>query len=111
MTPLEKALQWKEDGRIHVSPHEAAEVLNDCDPYCLNLCARDGSFGIAYFFSGSHLRISVQGLINYLEGQITHEENEWRNYLPAKFNQNHIYVHGVRMEALPNIIKEEELKK
>ena len=39
MTSIERAYQWKEEGRIHVSPHEAAEVL-DADPYTLNICAR-----------------------------------------------------------------------
>ena len=110
MTAIERAYQWKEEGRIHVSPHEAAEVL-DADPYALNICARIGSFGIAYFFSGSHLRISVQGIINYLEQQITHEDNEWLNYLPESYPNNRLYVHGIRMEAYPNIATEEEIRK
>ena len=110
MTSIERAYQWKEEGRIHVSPHEAAEVL-DADPYTLNICARVGSFGIAYFFSGSHLRISVQGIINYLEEQITHEDNEWLNYIPESYPKNRFYVHGVRMEAYPNIATEEEMRK
>ena len=49
MISIERAYQWKEEGRIHVSPHEAAEVL-DADPYTLNICAHVGSFGIVYFF-------------------------------------------------------------
>ncbi len=110
MISIERAYQWKEEGRIHVSPHEAAEVLN-ADPYTLNICARVGSFGIAYFFSGSHLRISVQGIINYLEEQITHEDNEWLNYIPESYPNNRLYVHGVRMEAYPNIATEEEMRK
>lgn len=110
MTPLEQAYQWKEKGRIHVSPHEAAEVL-DSDPYTMNICARVGSFGIAYFFSGSHLRISVQGLINYLEGHIVHEDTEWRNYVPVNPKPNSFYAHGVRMEAYPNIATKEEMRR
>ena len=48
LTSVERAYQWKEEGRIHVSPHEAAEVL-DADPYTLNICARVGSFALPIF--------------------------------------------------------------
>lgn len=110
MDPLKQAYRWKREGRIHVSPSEAGELLQ-CDPWTMNFHAHMGAFGIAYFFSGSHLRISVQGLINYLEGKIFHEENEWKNFIPPDCKQQEQYCHGVRMEAYPKIGSEEELRK
>ena len=70
-----------------------------------------GALGIAYFFSGSHLRISLQGLINYLEGIVFHEADEWHNIIPTNTKPTEQYCHGVRMEAYPKIGTEEEMKK
>ncbi len=41
---------------LTVSPIEAAALL-DCDPYSLNLSAKDGTLGIRHIFAGRNLRI------------------------------------------------------
>ncbi len=53
---------WKAEGKLHVSPTEAAKVL-DCAPYSLNVSAKAGHMPKgSYFFAGRNLRIMVPWL-------------------------------------------------
>ena len=68
MAPLEQVQAWKKQGIVHVSASQAAKVLH-CSPTGLIKSAKDGQLGLAFFFSGKHLHISVQGILNFLEGR------------------------------------------
>lgn len=76
MAPLEQVIAWKKEGRTHVSSNEAAKVLH-CSPEGLRKAAHDGQLGLAFFFSGKHLCISVQGILNFLEGRNFPEAQRW----------------------------------
>ena len=76
MTPLEQVNEWKKEGRTHVSCHEASLVLH-CSAVGLRKAANDGQLGLAFFFSGRNLHISVQGLLNFLEGRNFPEAQRW----------------------------------
>lgn len=54
------------EGRTHISPTEAAPIL-DCVPYTINLTARRGGYPAnAYRFHGRNCRINL----HWLAGQI-----------------------------------------
>jgi len=59
---------WVKQGLITVPPRQAALVLG-CKPYSLNLSAKDGRLNIPHTFVGNRLRISTNGLLNFLEGR------------------------------------------
>lgn len=53
---------WKAEGKLHVSPTEAAKVL-ECAPYSLNVSAKAGTMPQgSYFFAGRNLRIMIPWL-------------------------------------------------
>lgn len=62
MTSIEQVQEWKQQGVIHVSASQAAKVLH-CSPSGIYKSAKDGQLGLAFFFSGQHLHISVQGIL------------------------------------------------
>lgn len=65
----EKIDQWKAEGRLHVSPHEAAPILGCNAPYALNISARDGRMPTgSYCFFGRNLRIMVAWLEKFVGG-------------------------------------------
>lgn len=64
---LETALGWMAEGRIHVSPAEAAAVLH-CDKEGLTAAYNAGDRGLPAFKSGRNLRIMVSGLVRLLKG-------------------------------------------
>lgn len=66
-TPMETVREWMAEGRLHVSPAEAAEVLQ-CDQEGLTAAYRAGDLGIAAFKSGRNLRIMVSGIMRLLKG-------------------------------------------
>lgn len=65
--PMETVKGWVAEGRLHVSPAEAAEVLH-CDQEGLTAAYRAGDLGIAAFKSGRNLRIMVAGILRLLKG-------------------------------------------
>lgn len=65
--PLETALAWQAEGRVHVSPAEAATVLH-CDPAGLTAAYAHGDLGIPAFKTGRNLKIMVPGLVRLLLG-------------------------------------------
>ena len=68
MTPIELARHYVESGKVTVSPTEAAHVLG-CTPYSLNCAAKCGRLGIPFVFAGRNLRISANGLLQFIEGK------------------------------------------
>ena len=76
MTSLEQVQEWKQQGVIHVSASQAAKVLH-CSPSGIYKSAKEGQLGLAFFFSGQHLHISVQGILNFLEGRNFPEAQHW----------------------------------
>ena len=75
MTPLEQALAWKEQGRIHVSPAEAAKLLQ-CDPTALRVSAQHNQSTIKFFRSGRNIRFMVDSLIELFSSGV--HENQRR---------------------------------
>jgi hypothetical protein len=66
---LEQIASWVQAGKMHVSPAEAASVLDMRNPYGLNIAAREGVFPRnAYFFSGRNMRIMVSYLADVVRG-------------------------------------------
>lgn len=65
--PLGTALRWMEEGRVHVSPAEAAAVLH-CDPEGLTVAYAHGDLGLPAFKTGRNLRLMVAGIVRALKG-------------------------------------------
>lgn len=62
--------QWQDEGRMHVSPREAAPILDTNNPYALNISARDGRMPEgSYCFFGRNLRIMVSWLDKCVGGE------------------------------------------
>ncbi len=49
-----------------IRPHDAAVILR-CDPYLLNLAAKEGKLTIKHFFAGNRLHISRMDFIRFVE--------------------------------------------
>lgn len=64
---LETAMGWMAEGRIHVSPAEAASVLH-CDQEGLTAAYNAGDMNLPAFKTGRNLRIMVSGLVRLLKG-------------------------------------------
>lgn len=64
---LETAREWLDDGKITVSPAEAGAVLGADGPSIAS-AAKIGTLGIPYFMSGRNVRISVPGIVRFLQG-------------------------------------------
>lgn len=65
----EQIAAWKAAGRMHVSPREAAPILDTNNPYALNVSARDGRMPSgSYCFFGRNLRIMVSWLEKCIGG-------------------------------------------
>lgn len=66
---MEQIASWIAEGKMHVSPREAAPLLNHKNAYGLNVAAKEGNFPRnAYFFSGRNLRIMVSYLADVVRG-------------------------------------------
>lgn len=77
MTPRERAKQLLDSGNATVTPKEAAEVLK-CKPYSLNVAAKLGRLTIPHFFAGNRLKISTEGLYNFVIGtNIDYARPQW----------------------------------
>lgn len=61
MSPAEKIMAWKNEGRIHCSPAEAASVLH-CDPVALRIGCKQGISNLEWFASGRNVRIMISSL-------------------------------------------------
>ena len=99
MTPLEQVKAWKEAGRTHVSCYEAAKLLKS-SPEGLRKAAHDGQLGLAFFFSGNRLNISVQGILNFLEGRNFPEAQRW--HIPPA-----VGMENTAIKSQPNIWAEQ----
>lgn len=54
--------QYKAEGKMHVSPTEAAPLL-DCVPYTINVTAKKGGYpSWAYRFHGRNCRVNIAWL-------------------------------------------------
>lgn len=65
--PLGTELGWMAEGRVHVSPAEAAAVLH-CDPEGLTVAYAHGDLGLPAFKTGRNLRVMVSGIVRALKG-------------------------------------------
>lgn len=87
MNSIDMAYSWQRSGLATVPPRQAAMVLG-CKPYTLNTMAKEGKLNLPYLFCGSHLRISVNGIIRFLEGKGDygkHEQNVQMGFCRNKF--------------------------
>lgn len=58
---LEELKAWPQ---TFVSPMQASKLLG-CDPYSLNISAREGKLHIPHVFCGRNLKISRAGLLEF----------------------------------------------
>lgn len=64
---LTKLYALQRQGLITIPPNVAGKILG-CNPYSLNISAKKDTLNIAYCFVGNRLRISLAGLITFVEG-------------------------------------------
>lgn len=68
-TNAQRVAEWIAEGKLTVSPAEAAPILGHKNAYGLNVAAKKGNFPRnAYFFSGRNMRIMVSYLADIVRG-------------------------------------------
>lgn len=62
-------------GKTHVSATEAASLLG-ADALGISDAIKRGRFGIPAFMTGRNCRISLTGIVNFLEGRCCNAQND-----------------------------------